>query len=203
MSLESALALALICFLSMVSPGPGILALLGHALTRGFRRSTGMVAGMIMGDMAYVVMVIGGLAMIASRYETAFLVIRFVAAGYLIVMGIRAWRAGPMDFEADKWREKSQFRGFVHGLALTLSNPKVIVFYIGILPGFIDLTTLSPGDALLATSIILSVLVVVLVSYVSAASRIRLMLNNERSQKMMNRGSGSVLVGAGIAVAMR
>ncbi len=203
MSLESALALALICFIAMVTPGPGILALLGHALSRGFRRSLGMMSGMILGDMIYVLMVIGGMALIARSFETTFLVVRLLAAGYLIVMGVRAWRAPPMPVDTSGPRQKSQLRGFVHGLALTLSNPKVIVFYIGILPGFVDLAALDAADAALASSIILGVLIAVLSAYVAAAARIRLLLKSERSQKIINRGSGSVLIGAGIAVAAR
>lgn len=86
---------------------------------------------------------------------------------------------------------------------MTLSNPKVIIFYVGVLPAFMDLAALSPQDALLAVGIVLGVLVFVLVSYAAAASRARTMLKSERALKLMNRGLGSVMIGAGITIAVR
>ena len=203
MSVESAVALAIICFIAMVIPGPGVLALLGHAMSKGLRRSAGFIIGMVTGDLIYLILVIGGLAMIAQGFQTTFLVIRIFAAGYLVFLGIKAWRAPPLDFEAGNLPLRSGLRGFVSGLLLTLSNPKVIIFYVGILPGFKDLSALSPLDALMAVSIALGVLVCVLVSYAAAASRARTLLKSQRALKLMNRGSGSVLIGAGITIAVR
>lgn len=203
MSIESSLALALICFIAMVSPGPGILALVAHALAKGFRRSVAMILGMILGDFTFVVLTIAGLAVIARSFETTFIVIRVLAAAYLVYLGIKAWRAGPVDLTRAESIEKSSLRGFISGLLLTLSNPKVIVFYVGVLPGFMDLGSLSPTDAIMAAGIVLGVLVVVLLSYAVAAARARTMLKSERAQKLMNRGSGSVMIGAGITIAVR
>jgi len=203
MSIESALALAVISFISMVVPGPGVLALLGHAMSKGFRRSIGFIIGMVSGDLIFLILVIGGLAMIARSFETTFMVIRILAASYLVILGIKAWRTAPLDLEAPDVSVKSGLRGFVSGLLLTLSNPKVIIFYVGILPAFIDLTTLAPLDALMAVSIVLGVLVCVLTSYAATASRARAMLKSERALKLMSRGSGSVMIGAGITIAVR
>ena len=203
MSVESAVALAIICFISMVIPGPGVLALLGHTMSKGLRRSAGFIIGMVTGDLIFLILVIGGLAMIAQRFQTTFLVIRIFAAGYLVFLGIMAWRAPPLDLEANNLPLRGGLRGFVSGLLLTLSNPKVIIFYVGILPGFMDLSALSPLGALMAVAIALGVLVCVLVSYATAASRARTLLKSQRALKLMNRSSGSVLIGAGITIAVR
>ncbi len=203
MSIESALALALICFITMATPGPGILALVGHALAKGFRNSTGMICGMITGDLVFLIMVIGGLAVIARTFETTFLVIRLLAAAYLVFLGIKAWRAGPLNLDAAGSRDKGAIRGYLSGLLLTLSNPKATIFYIGILPNFMDLGSLSAIDALIAISIVLSVLVIVLVFYAATAARSRALLKSEMAHKLMNRGSGTVMVGAGITIAVR
>jgi len=203
MSVESAVALAIICFISMVIPGPGVLALLGHAMSKGLRRSAGFIIGMVTGDLIFLILVIGGLAMIAQSFQTTFLVIRIFAAGYLVFLGIKAWRAPPLDIAASNVPISGGLRGFISGLLLTMSNPKVIVFYVGILPGFMDLSALSPLDALMAVTIALGVLVCVLVSYAAAASRARTVLKSQRALKLMNRGSGSVLIGAGITIAVR
>lgn len=203
MSLESALALAALCFIAMVTPGPGILALVGHALTKGFARTAPMILGMLLGDLVYVLLVVGGLAVIARTFETTFLVIRLLAAAYLVYIGVRAWVSGPVKaVRADK-TNKGAARGILSGLLLTLSNPKVIVFYVGILPGFMDLGALEASDALIAVSIVLGVLLSVLLGYAVAATRARTMLRSEKTQKIINRGAGSVFIGAGITIAVR
>jgi len=203
MSIENSLALALACFIVMVTPGPGVIALMGHALSKGLRRSVGFIIGMVCGDLVFLTLVIGGLAMIARTFETPFLVIRFAAAAYLIYLGVKAWRAGAIDLEAAAAHNHSAARGFFSGLLLTLSNPKVIVFYVGFLPGFFDLAALGPLDALIAVAIVLGVLVSVLVAYAVAAARARTLLNSERSRKLINWGSGSVMIGVGLTIAVR
>lgn len=203
MSIENSLALALACFIVMVTPGPGVIALMGHALSKGLRRSVGFIIGMVCGDLVFLTLVIGGLAMIARTFETPFLVIRFAAAAYLIYLGVKAWRAGAIDLEAAAAQNHSAARGFFSGLLLTLSNPKVIVFYVGFLPGFFDLAALGPLDALIAVAIVLGVLVSVLVAYAVAAARARTLLNSERSRKLINWGSGSVMIGVGLTIAVR
>jgi threonine/homoserine/homoserine lactone efflux protein len=203
MSTQNALALAIICFIAMVVPGPGLLGLLGHTLSRGLRRSIGFIVGMVCGDLAFLILVIGGLSVIASSFETTFTVIRLCAAGYLIFLGVKAWRAGPTALDAEDLSVNNGLRGFISGLLLTLSNPKVIIFYVGILPGFIDLTALAPLDAVLAIAIVLGVLVCVLVSYALAAARARTLLKSQRALKLMNRGAGSVMIGAGVTIIVR
>ena len=203
MSLESALALAVICFIPMAIPGPGVLALVGHTLAKGYRASFSMMLGMLAGDLIFIALTIGGLAVLAKSFETTFLIIRLAAAAYLVVLGVKAWQAGPLDLrDADQQAPKRR-RGFISGLLLTLSNPKVIAFYAGILPGFMDLGALQPLDALLAVGIVLGVLVCVLVFYMLAASRARTLLKGERTLKLMNRSSGTVMIGAGITIAVK
>jgi len=208
MTLESALALAAICFISMVSPGPGVIALVGHAMSRGFRHSIGFIIGMVAGDLTFLTLAILGMAVIAHAFEGLFMAIRLIAAGYLIYLGLKAWRAAPMAFAQLKEAAKAPPRGhqsksFLSGLLITLSNPKVIMFYIGILPSFIDLTALSTGDVAIVVGIVLGVLAVLMTSYALAAGRARHMLKSERAQRLLNRGSGTVMIGAGIVIATR
>ncbi len=208
MTWESSLALATICFIAMVSPGPGVLALVGHALSNGFRRSLGFVFGMVAGDLTYLVFAILGMAVIARTYEELFLVIRLMAAAYLVYLGIKAWRAAPTVFDpaldtASQPARRHHARGFLSGLLVTLSNPKVIMFYNGILPGFVDLGSLTHMDVAILCGIVLGVLFLLMAGYAAAAGRARHMLKSERAVKVLNRGSGSVMIGAGIVIATR
>jgi threonine/homoserine/homoserine lactone efflux protein len=84
-----------------------------------------------------------------------------------------------------------------------LSNPKVILFYCGFLPTFLDLSTLTGFDLAIVVAIITAVLVGVLGTYAYLASRARQMFTQKRSVRRLNRAAGSVMVAAGVAIAVR
>ncbi|MHA1597448.1 MAG: LysE family translocator [Alphaproteobacteria bacterium] len=208
MTATTAMALALASLVFMASPGPGTFALTGHALAHGFRRSLGFISGMVAGDLMYIGFAIGGMAVIARSYQGLFTAIRMTAALYLIYLGIKAWRAAPKILAASEVQIKRSarahnLRGFISGLLITLANPKVIMFYVGFLPAFIDLGTLGVVDALGMVGVIIGVLLAVLVTYAAAAERARALLKSQRGQKLLNRGSGSIMIGAGVVIAAR
>jgi len=208
MTWHSSIALAAACFIFMATPGPGTMALVGHTLANGFRRSTGFILGMVAGDLLYLAFAILGMAMIARSFEDVFTVIRLAAAGYLVYLGIRAWRAIPAGFNDTGEPTGALARGhysksFTSGLLVTLSNPKVIMFYVGFLPGFADLGALSPFDIVVMVGVVIGVLVSLMTGYALAAGRARQMMAGTRAVRALNRGSGSVMIGAGIFIALR
>ncbi|NQV48403.1 MAG: LysE family translocator [Rhodospirillaceae bacterium] len=208
MTVETSLALAFVCFIFMASPGPGTFALLGHALAHGFTRSFGFILGMAAGDLVFLTLAILGMAVIARTFEGLFLVIRLAAAAYLIWLGIKAWRTAPKMLEdgnrqITRSARAHNMRGFVSGLLVTLSNPKTIMFYVGFLPAFMDLSLLTAADAGIVVTIVIGVLLGSMSLYAAAAERARRMLKSRRAQKMLNRGSGSIMIGAGVVIAAR
>ena len=94
-------------------------------------------------------------------------------------------------------------RLFVAGLALTLSNPKVIVFFLALLPTVVDLDTLSSVGFAEIAALIVVILSVVLTSYATAAARARRLFTSPRAVQRLNRGTGVVMAGAAVAVATR
>ncbi|MDR3043333.1 MAG: LysE family translocator [Desulfovibrio sp.] len=89
------------------------------------------------------------------------------------------------------------------GLALTLGNPKVIVFYVGFLPTFVDLRTLDATGAALVAATTVGVVGCVLGGYAVMAARARRMLSTPRATRLLHRGAGAVMVGTGAAIATR
>ncbi|WP_114858347.1 LysE family translocator [Azospirillum brasilense] len=203
MSPADFLLMAGACLYFMATPGPGIFAVVARSLAVGWRRNLGFLAGIVVGDLVLLALALGGLAAVAHALEELFTLLRFVAAGYLVWLGIRTWRA-PVTLGGDPPEaEGAQLRGFASGLALTLSNPKTILFYMAFLPAFVDLTRVSATDAVLMAGIVVSVLSAVLLTYALAASRARHLFRSERAMKRLNQGAGTLMIGAGVAVATR
>jgi threonine/homoserine/homoserine lactone efflux protein len=92
---------------------------------------------------------------------------------------------------------------FAGGLAVTLGNPKVILFFLALLPTFVDLDRIdAPGLAELGATIVL-VLGTILYGYVLAAERARRVMSSARARRLLNRGAGTVMAGAAVAIASR
>jgi len=90
---------------------------------------------------------------------------------------------------------------FLSGFLLTLGNPKVILFYLGLVPTFVGLATLSIADMGLLTAMFLSIFGGTLTAYAYAAARARRLFQSKAAMKRLNRGAGIVLIGTGGAVA--
>ncbi len=89
------------------------------------------------------------------------------------------------------------------GLVITLSNPKVILFYCGFLPTFLDLSALTLIDLVIVVTIITLVLGCVLGTYAFLASRARRLFTNQLAVRRLNRTAGGVMMAAGITIAVR
>jgi arginine exporter protein ArgO len=116
-------------------PGPGVTALVARALGSGFRSSLFMSLGLILGDLTYLTAVVLGLAMIAQTFGTVFLVIKWAGVAYLAYLAWGFWTSG---ISAEKIEAKKSRGGavssIVAGLAVTLGNPKTMLFYIALTP---------------------------------------------------------------------
>ncbi len=200
MPLESIAALMVASFLVKLAPGPGALATVGIALSRGARPGVTFVSGIVLGDMAYVVTVLLGLSVIAKEFHELFFAIRILGGCYLIYLGYHAFFSKPAPTQPNAPKTPNQLKLFLNGFLVTLANPKVILFYVGLLPTFIDIANLTSADMFLLTVLMVTDTGLILSAYVVAANRARRLFTESRSLRRLNRASGLVLSGAGIGV---
>ncbi|WP_345989877.1 LysE family translocator [Sulfurimonas sp. HSL1-2] len=193
MTFYSIAGLSAAMFVLAVTPGPGVFITVSKALASGFRNTLPVIAGIVTGDLIFLLFAIFGLAAISETFETMFLIIKYLGAGYLIWLGIKLWRSHPEKMEITA----SKKHRFLSGLSITLGNPKVILFYLGFLPTFVDLNALSSLDVFSIAFIVSSILGAVMSFYAYSASRARQLFKNERTQKQMNEIAGSVMIGTG------
>src|SRR4051812_3434866 len=126
--------------LAASSPGPGVAALVARVVGRGARGAGAFAAGLILGDLVWLAVAILGLAVVAQTFHEGFLVIKYAGAGFPPFPPSRWWpaRVRPRDVGGDPRRD-GYVRLFFAGLAVTLGNPKVVAFYLALLPTIIDL----------------------------------------------------------------
>jgi threonine/homoserine/homoserine lactone efflux protein len=183
------------------SPGPGIAALVAQVVGKGPEGAGAFAAGLILGDLVWLAVAILGLAVVAQTFHEIFLVIKYVGAVYLVYLAWRMWTASvePRDIAAAPRRE-GYVRLFFAGLAVTLGNPKVVAFYLALLPTLIDLPRVGLFGYVELASISIVILTAVFGAYVVAAARARSLFRSPCAMRVFNRAGGTLMAGAAVAV---
>jgi threonine/homoserine/homoserine lactone efflux protein len=203
----SAYGLSVFCLvyaLAVASPGPGVAAVVARALVRGVSGAPAFIAGFLAGDLIWLTLAATGLAMLAQTAHTVFVVVRYAGAAYLLYLAWRLWTtpAGALEVAQAPRRERP-LQLFMGTLALTLGNPKTMVFFLAVLPTVVELKRLSVGGFLEIALVISCVLPAVLGAYAVFAARARARLSRPETVRWVQRGTGAVMAGAAVAVATR
>jgi threonine/homoserine/homoserine lactone efflux protein len=203
MDLTGLLVFAGVYFIAVASPGPGIAALVARALSKGFRRSLPFAAGIVAGDLIWFSASALGLSVLMQHFHDLFLAIKYAGCLYLLWLAFKLWNApGEAPREASIARGEG-FRLFLGGIALTLGNPKVMVFFLSILPLVVDLNHVTP--LVFAEIVTLTTLIIgsTMLAYAYAADRARRLVQSPRAMRIVNRVTGGVMAGAAAAIATR
>ena len=204
MEIAGLLVFAGALLVAAASPGPAIAALVARVIGRGIEGAGAFVAGLILGDLTWLAVAVLGLAFVAQTFHEIFLVIKYAGAAYLLYLGYRMWTAPvqPREIAADR-RPEGRMRLFLAGLALTMGNPKVVAFYLALLPNLIDLTRVGLLGYLELAGIAVLILTAVLGAYALAAARARSLFQSARALRLLNRTGGTLMAGAAVAVAAK
>lgn len=182
-------------------PGPVWVALTARALSGGMAGAWPLAVGVALGDLIWPLCAILGLAWVLSLYGDALSLLRWVAAGVFIVMGLLLIRAPARVPGADsRMTRPGIWAGFSVGVAAVIGNPKAILFYMGFLPGFFDLSQVTATDiaAILAISAIIPMLGnLALALFLDRARRL---LQSPAALRRMNIGSGALLILVGLVI---
>lgn len=203
MSLSALLVFALALIIAAGTPGPSIAALVARVLTNGFRDVLPFLAAMWLGEALWLTCAVAGLAVIARSFGMVFIVLKFAGVAYLLFLAWKMWRA-PADVQgSDLPSGQSPWRMFIAGLLVTLGNPKIMMFYLALLPTIIDLSRIGTVAWFELTLTMLIVLMAVDFGWALLASRARKLLNTRRAVKFTNRASATVMAGVAAAIATR
>jgi threonine/homoserine/homoserine lactone efflux protein len=204
MSLYGLSVFCLVYALAVASPGPGVAAVVARALGRGVSGAPAFIAGFLVGDLIWFTLAATGLAVLAQTAYTMFLLVRYAGAAYLLYLAWRLWvsPARALDAAGAERRERP-LQLFMGSLALTLGNPKTMVFFLAVLPTVVELKHLTVAGFLEIALVIVTVLPAVLGAYVIFAARARARLSRPEAVRWVQRSTGVVMAGAAVAVATR
>ncbi len=190
--------------LAVASPGPGIAALVARVLARGLRGVPAFIAGFLVGDLVWFAIAATGLAVLAQTFALLFTIVKYAGVAYLLYLAWKLWTA-PVeanDVSRDVKAERP-LRLFLGALSLTLGNPKVIIFFLALLPTVVDLTSLDAVGFVEIAALIAIMLTAILTGYALMAAYARQLFTSARAIRLVNRGTGVVMAGAAVTIATR
>ncbi len=204
MTLASLLLFASVYLVAVASPGPGIAAIIARGLGQGMAAAPAFIAGFVVGDLIWFTVAATGLAVIAQQFELLFLAIKYAGCAYLLYLAWKIWTApvAAGDVAAAKDKVKS-WPSFLGSLSLTLGNPKVIVFFLSIMPLAVDMKNMSPLVFLEMAAVIVCVITPVMTVALVLADRARRVFTSEKALRRINRGTAGIMAGAAAVIASR
>jgi len=186
-----------------VTPGPVWVALLARAMSGGFAAAWPLAVGVTVGDALWPLLAIFGLTWIVGQFAGFLEAMKWVAAITFLVMGVLLIRSAGKGISSNgRLTRPGLWAGFATGVAVVIGNPKAILFYMGVLPGFFDLTRVTAPD--IAAIVALSVVIPLAGNLILAASidRARRLLTSPASLRRTNLVAGGLMIAVGGVIAL-
>ncbi|WP_439594422.1 LysE family translocator [Falsiroseomonas sp.] len=200
MDLSTWLAFCAAALVMLAIPGPTILLVIGQSLGGGRNSALPLVAGVALGDLTAMTLSLAGLGAILAASATLFTALKWVGAAYLIWLGAKMWRAPVAATAAPPLPAGRALR---EAWLVTALNPKGIVFFVAFVPQFIDPARNFVTQAALLVATFVTLAAANVAIYAALAGRLSGAVRRPSVRRVLNRVGGGVLMGAGLAVALR
>ena len=192
---------ALALLILFLTPGPVWLALLARAMSGGFNAAWPLALGVVVGDVLWPLLAVFGVTWIIGIYGGFLEALRWIACLMFLAMGLLLIKNAGKTLSSDnRLTRPGAWAGFVAGLIVILGNPKAILFYMGVLPGFFDIAALTALD--IATICFLSFIVPLFGNLCLAVfvDRARRLVRSPEALRRLNITAGVLLLGVGIII---
>jgi threonine/homoserine/homoserine lactone efflux protein len=191
--------------LLVITPGPVVAALIARAATGGVRAVVPLAAGVAVGDVLWPLLAMLGIGVAAGIWADALHLLRIFGAAILVWMGVNLVRdaeAAAQRATAGGLARESGWTAFGAGLLVIAGNPKAILFYMGVLPGFFPMARLTVAD--MAVICLISALIPFAGNLAWAAifARARVLLADPVAMRRLHMAAGLALIAVGAAIAL-
>jgi threonine/homoserine/homoserine lactone efflux protein len=197
------IAFLAVSLLVIVTPGPDTALTIRNSLFRGRRGGVVTAAGAAVGQSVWACCTAAGVASLVSASRPALFALRVAGASYLVYLGVRALldsrRASASEPARRSGRRAGMFGPFGQGLIGNLSNPKMLVFFLSLLPQF---AAHGSFFTLFGLGLVFCTMTFVWLSaYAAAVDRVGDFLRRGRIRRAVDRVTGAVLIALGARLA--
>lgn len=209
--LSSVLTFLPVAGLLVITPGPDMALITKNALTRGRQGALATALGIESGLLVWTAASVLGITAVIRASDTAFTILRFAGAAYLVYLGVTALlalraaaRARATSQEAPAGRSAAPAAGspFRQGLLSNVFNPKIVLFFTSLIPQFVTPEGSYVAQTALLAGIFMAMGLVWLLTYAWFASAASALLRRPRVNKVLSATTGCVLIGFGAALAL-
>lgn len=186
----------------ILAPGPAVSLIIANSLAYGTRRTLFSVAGISVATAGYLIVTFFSMASFLLLLAEWFNVLRWLGVAYLVYLGVRMWLKKPTALDAEATSAASPVRLFVQGFLTNVTNPKLLIFYGAFFPQFIDENMpLRPQLAILCATFFV-IAATFDTSYAFLGGRARVLFRSVSARRWIDRISGTLLIGAGVGLAL-
>ena len=204
-SIEMLLAFSVAALVMNISPGPSNFYVMARSIAQGVRGGVMAAAGLAVGSLVHVAATALGLAAVFKYSPMAYTLVKLLGAAYLIYLGIQYLRASREETgEVRASAVKSYGTIFRESILVEVTNPKTALFFLALLPQFVEPAAGPVAPQLLVLGLIVTISAIPcdLVVAVSASKAAKWLASHENAQVIQNRVSGSILAGLGSYIAL-
>jgi len=180
-------------------PSASVALVITRSATLGVANGVAATAGIILGDLIFILLAVFGLSIVAETMGSLFMVIKYLGATYLLWLGYTLITSkSTTAITIDKTvKNQNLITSFIAGFILTLGDVKAIVFYASLLPLFINLSTLQTSDVLILISVMVVSLGSVKILYAFSAVKVVAFAKDKKFGNAAKKTVGGFLLGAG------
>ena len=200
MSLPLYAAFVLAVIALMLIPGPNVALIVANAMARGPRAGLATMAGTTAAMLPQLALTGLGMSALIAGAAEAFAILRWLGVAYLVFLAYRAFTAPADDLSGVAPERAPLRRLFLRGFLVSCSNPKTLVFIAAFFPQFIAPAAPVGPQVLMLSATFIALAVVIDSGWVLLASRVGGVLR--MSGRLRNRLAGSLLLGAGLGLAL-
>ena len=181
-------------------PSTSVALVVTRSATLGVGNGFAVAAGIVLGDLVFVMLAILGLAVMSETMGSLFVFVKYLGALYLFWFGFSLLTTqSKTTFTVNKTKDKGDLiASFLAGFFLTLGDVKAIIFYVSLFPMFIDLSALKVAEILVIIFVTVASVGGVKVLYVLSAIKVANFARDLKFENAARKTAGGVMVGAGI-----
>ncbi len=207
------LAFLAIAAVVLIIPGPDLAVVFKNTMAAGWRRGRWAAAGVASAAAVQGTLAVAGLGSLVVHAQPAFQALKWAGAGYLAFLGLQAWRSAaradhrppegglpPPGEGSARAGRRAAVGGWRQGFASNVTNPKVLVFYLAVLPQFLRPGT-APGWLLVLAWSHAALSLAYLAAVSAAMARVRGVLSRRRVRRAVDGLTGAALLGFSAALA--